>query len=100
MRKLLLLLLRQNNKLLVGKALHRKRNTLVLKRFLNLHRKRIGAVNDILAAFSSANIETNGFVSKSKGDVSYTIVSAESVPESVKTAVESSDEVIRVRLIK
>ena len=52
MRKLLLLLLRQNNKLLVGKALHRKRNTLVLKRFLNLHRKRIGALRSlkILAA--------------------------------------------------
>lgn len=65
-----------------------------------IHRNTLGAVNDILAAFSSANIETNGFVSKSKGDVSYTIVSAESVPESVKTAVESSDEVIRVRLIK
>ncbi len=65
-----------------------------------IHRNTLGAVNDILAAFSSANIETNGFVSKSKGDVSYTIVSAESIPESVKTAVESSDEVIKVRLIK
>lgn len=47
LRKLLLLLLRQNNKLLVGKALHRKRNTLVLKRFLNLHRKRIGALRSL-----------------------------------------------------
>lgn len=65
-----------------------------------IHRNTLGAVNDILAAFSSAGIETSGFVSKSKGDVSYTIVSAKNIPDSVRAAVSSSDEVIRARLIK
>lgn len=65
-----------------------------------IHANTVNAVNDILGAFTANGVEMKGFISKSKGDVSYTLVCADTVPEAVFEAVKASEEVIRARLIK
>ena len=47
----------------------------------------------------SAGVETKGFASKAKGDYAYTLIVADSVPESVVKAVEGLEEAIKVRKI-
>lgn len=70
------------------------------ERLAVIHVNTIDAVNDVLGAFTSNGVETKGFASKSKGDYSYTLICADSVPESVFEAVKASDKVVRARLIK
>ena len=64
-----------------------------------IHHNTLSAVNDILGAFMSAGVETKGFASKAKGDYAYTLIVADSVPESVVKAVEGLEEAIKVRKI-
>lgn len=70
------------------------------ERLAVIHANTVNAVNDILGAFTVNGIETKGFVSKAKGDYSYTLICADNIPEAVFEAVKASDEVIRARLIK
>lgn len=70
------------------------------ERLAVIHANTVNAVNDILGAFTVNGIETKGFVSKAKGDYSYTLICADTIPEAVFEAVKASDEVVRARLIK
>lgn len=70
------------------------------ERLAVIHANTLNAVNDILGAFALNGVETKGFASKSKGDYSYTLICADTVPESVFEAVKALSEVVRARLIK
>lgn len=70
------------------------------ERLAVIHANTVNAVNDILGAFTVNGVETKGFASKAKGDYSYTLICADTIPEAVFEAVKASDEVVRARLIK
>lgn len=64
-----------------------------------IHHNSINVMNDILGAFMKNGVETTGFASKAKGDFAYTLIAAESIPESVINALKANEDVIRVRKI-
>lgn len=70
------------------------------ERLAVIHQNTLNAVNDILGAFTSAGIETTGFVSKAKGDVAYTLIAAAKVTDDVAAKVSAADGVIRARVIR
>ena len=64
-----------------------------------IHYNTLTTVNDVLGAFMSNGVETTGFSSKAKGDIAYTLVAAEKIPESVITKLTANEDVIKVRKI-
>ena len=64
-----------------------------------IHGNDLGTVNDIIAAFTTSGIETKGFASKAKGNVSYTLISADTVPDAVIEKLKSLDTAVKVRKI-
>lgn len=64
-----------------------------------IHHNVLSVVNDILGAFMMSGIETTGFSSKAKDGIAYTLISAQSIPESVISKLKNTDDVIRVRKI-
>jgi hypothetical protein len=56
-------------------------------------------MNDILGAFMKNGVDTKGFNSKAKGDYAYTLVVADSIPDAVIKALESNEDIIKVRKI-
>ncbi len=64
-----------------------------------IHGNDLGTVNDIIAAFTTSGIETKGFASKAKGNVSYTLISADTIPDAVIEKLKSLDTAVKVRKI-
>ena len=64
-----------------------------------IHHNVLNVMNDILGAFMKNGIETKGFNSKAKGDYAYTLVVADSIPDAVIKALESNEDIIKVRKI-
>ncbi len=64
-----------------------------------IHGNDLGTVNDVIAAFTTSGIETKGFASKAKGNVSYTLISADTIPDAVIEKLKSLDTAIKVRKI-
>lgn len=64
-----------------------------------IHGNDLGTVNDIIAAFTTSGIETKGFASKAKGNVSYTLISADTIPDAVMEKLKSLDTAVKVRKI-
>ena len=64
-----------------------------------IHHNVLTAVNDILGAFMKNGVETTGFSSKAKGDFAYTLISAEKIPDAVVNALNSNEDIIKVRKI-
>ncbi len=64
-----------------------------------IHYNTLTTVNDVLGAFMSNGVETKGFASKAKGDFAYTLVVADKIPDAVVKALDSSEDVIKVRKI-
>ena len=64
-----------------------------------IHYNTLTTVNDVLGAFMSNGVETTGFSSKAKGDIAYTLVAAEKIPENVITKLTANEDVIKVRKI-
>ena len=64
-----------------------------------IHHNVLTAVNDILGAFMKNGVETTGFSSKAKGDYAYTLISADKIPDAVVNALNSNEDIIKVRKI-
>ncbi len=64
-----------------------------------IHHNVLTVMNDVLGAFMSAGIETTGFSSNAKGDFAYTLVAADSIPDSVVEKLKNIEDVVRVRKI-
>ena len=64
-----------------------------------IHHNVLTAVNDILGAFMKNGVETTGFSSKAKGDFAYTLISADKIPDAVVNALNSNEDIIKVRKI-
>lgn len=64
-----------------------------------IHHNVLTAVNDILGAFMKNGVETTGFSSKAKGDFAYTLISADKIPDAVVNALDSNEDIIKVRKI-
>ncbi len=64
-----------------------------------IHHNVLTAVNDILGAFMKNGVETTGFSSKAKGDYAYTLISADKIPDAVVNALDSNEDIIKVRKI-
>ncbi|MBO5461868.1 MAG: 3-phosphoglycerate dehydrogenase [Clostridia bacterium] len=64
-----------------------------------IHHNVLTAVNDILSAFMKNGVETTGFSSKAKGDYAYTLISADKIPDAVVNALNSNEDIIKVRKI-
>ena len=64
-----------------------------------IHYNTLTTVNDVLGAFMSNGVETTGFSSKAKGDIAYTLVAADSIPDSVIEKLKNIEDVVRVRKI-
>lgn len=69
------------------------------ERLAVIHYNTLTTVNDVLGAFMSNGVETKGFASKAKGDFAYTLIAAESIPDAVAKALETNEDVIKVRKI-
>ena len=64
-----------------------------------IHHNVLTVMNDVLGAFMSAGVETTGFSSNAKGDFAYTLVAADSIPDSVIEKLKNIEDVVRVRNI-
>lgn len=64
-----------------------------------IHHNVLTVMNDVLGAFMSAGVETTGFSSNAKGDFAYTLVAADSIPDSVIEKLKNIEDVVRVRKI-
>ncbi len=64
-----------------------------------IHHNVLNVINDVLGAFMQNGVETKGFNSKAKGEFAYTLVVADKIPDAVITALESNEDIIKVRKI-
>ncbi len=64
-----------------------------------IHHNVLNVMNDVLGAFMQNGVETKGFSSKAKGEFAYTLVVADKIPDAVITALESNEDIIKVRKI-